>query len=125
MARTFNINLTNKSIVTVTKSAASRLKTLLKLAQKKDSNRDGILISTRQRGCNGHSYKMDYTTRFQCKENMEKVISDGVNIFIDNKSLFTLIGCEVDYENQATYSGFVFNNPNAKGNCGCGESFNI
>ena len=114
----------NKSVVTLTNSAAAKLSNMMRLARKINEDRDGVIISTRQRGCNGHSYKMDYTTRFQSKDLMERIDVKGVTLFIDNKSLMRLIGCEVDYVDSSLYSGFVFNNPNAKGSCGCGESFN-
>ena len=114
-----------KSVVTLTKAASIKLQNQLKMAKKVDPNRDGIIIGTRTRGCNGHTYKMNYTTRFEKKTNMEKVLIDNTPLYIDNKSLFTLIGSEIDYKDDQLFSGFIFNNPNAKGNCGCGESFNI
>lgn len=114
-----------KSIVTLTKSAAFKIKNQLEIAKKIDPTRDGIIIGTRTRGCNGHTYKMDYTTILEEKNNMEKVLIDDITLYINNKSLLTLIGCEIDYKDDKLFSGFIFNNPNAKGNCGCGESFNI
>ena len=36
-----------------------------------------------------------------------------------------LIATKMDYVNNKIESGFVFNNPNEKGRCGCGESFHI
>lgn len=115
----------NKCVLNVTKSAANRLKNMLLLAMKVDENRDGIVISTRQRGCNGHSYKMDYTTRFITKSSLQKATDGHFPLYVDNKSMMTLIGCTVDYQDTDIYSGFVFTNPNAKGSCGCGESFNV
>ena len=49
----------------------------------------------------------------------------GVKIFIDSKALMTLIGTEMDYTSDKLTSEFVFNNPNVKGTCGCGESFSV
>ena len=50
---------------------------------------------------------------------------EGVKIFIDRKALMHVIGTEMDYVEDKLSSGFIFNNPNIKGTCGCGESFNI
>ena len=62
------------------------------------------------------------------KENssdFEFVESKGVKIFIEPKATMFLIGSEMDYMNDKLSSRFVFNNPNEKSSCGCGESFNI
>ena len=49
----------------------------------------------------------------------------GVTVLIDSKAQLTLLGTEMDYETDQLKSEFVFNNPNIKGTCGCGESFSI
>jgi iron-sulfur cluster assembly protein len=49
----------------------------------------------------------------------------GVTLFVDSKALMFLIGTEMDYVEDKLQSGFVFNNPNEKGRCGCGESFRV
>jgi iron-sulfur cluster assembly accessory protein len=46
-------------------------------------------------------------------------------LFIDNRSLMTIIDTEMDYEDDEIVSEFVFNNPNSRGKCGCGESFKV
>lgn len=49
----------------------------------------------------------------------------GVKVFIDAKAQLTLLGTEMDYQEDKLTAEFVFNNPNIKGTCGCGESFNV
>lgn len=49
----------------------------------------------------------------------------GVKIFIDAKAQLTLLGTEMDFVEDTLSSEFVFNNPNIKGTCGCGESFSL
>ena len=49
----------------------------------------------------------------------------GLNIFIDPMSLQYLNGTKVDYIESFQYTGFHFENPNAKSTCGCGSSFTI
>ncbi len=48
-----------------------------------------------------------------------------MKVIIDSKSLVYLDGTELDYKKEGLNEGFEFNNPNAKGECGCGESFNV
>lgn len=77
----------------------------------------------KQRGCNGLSYVLDYAV---AKDKMdEEVLQDGVRIIIDKKAQLSLLGTEMDFVENKLSSEFVFNNPNIKGTCGCGESFSI
>ena len=58
-------------------------------------------------------------------QNYEVIISKGVKVFIEPSATMFLIGSEMDYSKDKLTSRFVFNNPNEKSSCGCGESFNI
>lgn len=69
------------------------------------------------------TYYLDYA---KCKGvSDEEVVQDGVRVFIEKKAQLTLLGTEMDYVEDKLTSEFIFNNPNIKGTCGCGESFNI
>ncbi|CAG9808498.1 unnamed protein product [Chironomus riparius] len=108
-----------RAAITLTPSAVQRVKELL------DGKNEfiGLKIGVRQRGCNGLSYTLDYTAT---KDKMdEEVLQDGVRIIIDKKAQLSLLGTEMDFVESKLASEFVFNNPNIKGTCGCGESFNI
>ena len=58
-------------------------------------------------------------------EGSEEVSDKGVRVWVEPKALFHVVGTVMDFETTALVSEFKFNNPNAKGECGCGESFNV
>ena len=101
--------------LTLTPSAVKKIKRLLK------DKPEHVGVWTR--GCNGLSYTLEYTKTKGDSD--EEVIQDGVRVFIEKKAQLTLLGTEMDYVEDKLSSEFVFNNPNIKGTCGCGESFNI
>ncbi|HAG52445.1 MAG TPA: iron-sulfur cluster assembly protein IscA [Alphaproteobacteria bacterium] len=80
-----------------------------------------IRLGTRTKGCAGVSYKVEFGDMVEMGDELIEI--DGLKILIDNKSLIYLIGLRVDFKETELESGFVFENPNKKGECGCGESF--
>ena len=108
------------SAMTVTDAAAEHVKALL--AQRGKAT-VGVRIGVRTAGCSGLSYTLEYADE---KGDYDEVVEDkGVTILIDPKAAMFLIGTEMDYVEEELSSGFVFNNPNEKGRCGCGESFHV
>ena len=105
--------------LTLTPSAVNKIKQLLK----DKPEHVGVKVGVWTRGCNGLSYTLEYTKTKGDSD--EEVIQDGVRVFIEKKAQLTLLGTEMDYVEDKLSSEFVFNNPNIKGTCGCGESFNI
>ena len=71
-------------------------------------------------GCSGYEYKMEIDSPAAEDEVFEK---NGARVLLDAKSIHHLDGTEMDYKDELMQSGFVFNNPNVKGTCGCGTSF--
>lgn len=112
-------NIPSRAAIILTESAVSRAKELLKA--KPDAM--GLRIGVRTRGCNGLSYTLDYAK--EKKKMDEEVNQDGVKLLIDPKAQLTLLGTEMDFVRDKLSSEFIFNNPNIKGTCGCGESFNV
>ena len=83
----------------------------------------GVKLSTPRRGCSGLAYSVDYVT----EENRfdEKIETPGGAFYVDGASILYLIGSIMDWREDDFAAGFVFDNPNAKGSCGCGESFTV
>lgn len=81
----------------------------------------GVRLSTPRRGCSGLAYSVDYVTQELAFD--EKIVTDGGILYIDGASVLYLIGSTMDWVEDDFTAGFVFTNPNAKGSCGCGESF--
>ncbi|MEN9288823.1 MAG: hypothetical protein RL317_446 [Pseudomonadota bacterium] len=83
----------------------------------------GVKLSTPRRGCSGLAYSVDYVTDANSFD--ERIETPGGLFFIDGASVLYLVGSTMDWQEDDFTAGFVFNNPNAKGTCGCGESFTI
>ncbi|MGO4169359.1 iron-sulfur cluster assembly accessory protein [uncultured Novosphingobium sp.] len=83
----------------------------------------GVRLSTPRRGCSGLAYSVDYVS--EEKPFDEKIETPGGIFYIDGASVLYLIGSIMDWKEDDFTAGFVFENPNAKGSCGCGESFTV
>jgi iron-sulfur cluster assembly protein len=83
----------------------------------------GVKLSTPRRGCSGLAYSVDYITEANSFD--ERIETPGGLFFIDGGSVLYLVGSTMDWVEDDFTAGFVFNNPNAKGTCGCGESFTV
>ena len=83
----------------------------------------GVKLSTPRRGCSGLAYSVDYVTEANPMD--ERIETAGGTFFVDGGSILYLIGSIMDWREDDFAAGFVFENPNAKGACGCGESFTV
>ncbi|KAJ2080643.1 Iron-sulfur assembly protein 1 [Coemansia sp. RSA 988] len=106
--------------LTLTQSAVKRLKELQTKGAEEEHNKT-LKIGIQGKGCSGNAYTLSWVDA--PKKFDEKVTQDGVTVLIDSKALLTLIGTEMDWFEGKLASQFIFNNPNIKGACGCGESF--
>ena len=106
--------------VTLTPAAEARVTELMAQAPE---GAIGVKLSTPRRGCSGLAYSVDYVTDPVAFD--EKIETPGGTFFIDAASVLYLIGSTMDWQEDDFAAGFTFANPNAKGACGCGESFTV
>ena len=102
--------------LTLTASAEQRIADLM---AKAPADAVGVKLSTPRRGCSGLAYSVDYVTEAVPFD--EKIDTPGGTFFVDGGSILYLIGSRMDWVEDDFTAGFVFENPNAKGACGCGE----
>ncbi|EPZ32389.1 hypothetical protein ROZALSC1DRAFT_28829 [Rozella allomycis CSF55] len=115
----------SKKLLTLTPNAVKRLIELQK-------PNELVRINVKNRGCSGLTYTLDYTKdKGKFDELVEQDgkqnsgIQPGVKVLIDSKAIFSVVGSEIDFVEDKLSSQFVFNNPNVKGSCGCGQSFMV
>ena len=106
--------------VTLTAGAEQRITDLM---AKAPADAIGVKLSTPRRGCSGLAYSVDYVTE-EVKFD-EKITTPGGVLYIDGASVLYLVGSVMDWVEDDFTAGFTFENPNAKGACGCGESFMV
>lgn len=125
----------------ITPTAAARIQFLLNQHNSSGGDPDGnhaggIRLGTKKRGCNGLSYTLNYAYddhkhKYPRDEAMTITLDvpdlpgDGLKVFVEPMALMAIIGTTMDFEDDEMSSEFTFTNPNSKGECGCGESFNV
>jgi len=111
---------TRPAALTLTASAEARIAHLMEEAPE---GVIGVKLSTPRRGCSGLAYSVDYVTVADPFD--EKIETPGGAFYVDGGSILYLIGSVMDWVEDDFTAGFTFQNPNAKGACGCGESFTV
>lgn len=106
--------------LTLTPAAEARIANLMANAPE---GAIGVKLSTPRRGCSGLAYSVDYVT--EAAKFDERIETPGGLFFVDGASVLYLVGSTMDWQEDDFTAGFVFENPNAKGACGCGESFTV
>jgi iron-sulfur cluster assembly protein len=104
--------------VSLTESAARRVRSFL---EKRGGV--GLRLAVKTSGCSGMAYALEFADHAESED--LQFDSHGVTVLIDPRSLPYLDGTELDFVREGLNEGFRFNNPNAKGQCGCGESFAV
>jgi len=105
--------------ISLTESAATRIRTFLAAR----GHGVGLRLGVRKTGCSGFAYVVNYA---DAQQTDDVVFEDrGVRVFVDPSSLKLIDGTIVDFVKQGLNEAFRFQNPNVKGECGCGESFSV
>ena len=110
-----------KNLLSITSNAVTQIKKIMTIAPE---GMDSIVIGVDKSGCSGYAYKLDFGNSNNLK-NFETIHQDGAKILIDPKATMFLLGSVMDYRQDKLSSRFIFDNPNEKSTCGCGESFSI
>lgn len=106
--------------ITLTAAAVQRIASLMAAAPEGTA---GVRLSTPKRGCSGLAYSIDYVAAPKPLD--EAIATPSGTLFVDGGSILYLIGSVMDWVEDDFTAGFTFQNPNAKGSCGCGESFTV
>ena len=105
--------------VSLTPSAAERVRSFLE----KRGSGVGLRLGVKKTGCSGFAYVVNYADEVAASD---VVFEDqGVKVIVDADSLRYVDGTEIDFVRQGLNEAFKFRNPNVRGECGCGESFNV
>jgi len=107
--------------IQVSETAAKRIRVLM---AKQGLAEGGLRVGIKGGGCSGLSYTFAWETAARVGD---EVIEgpENTKVFVDKKSLIYLNNTILDYDTSLMSKGFVFQNPNAKGTCGCGTSFTV
>jgi iron-sulfur cluster assembly protein len=105
--------------ISLTDAAADRVRSYIE----KRENNLGLRLGVTPTGCSGYSYVINYAEEIG---DDDVIFEDkGVKVVIDPEALALIDGTEVDFVKNGLNEAFSFRNPNIKGECGCGESFNV
>ena len=109
------------NVLSITSNASEQIK---KIISEAPNGIDSVVIGVDKSGCSGYAYKLDFCKSSEFK-NFEIINQDGAKVLIDPKATLFLLGSVMDYREDKLSSRFVFDNPNEKSTCGCGESFSV
>ena len=105
--------------ITLTQSAADRVRDYL---QRRGSG-IGLRLGVKKTGCSGFAYVINYADEVAPDDVIFE--DSGVAVVVDTESLKLIDGTEVDFVKEGLNEAFKFRNPQAAGECGCGESFSV
>jgi iron-sulfur cluster assembly accessory protein len=109
--------------LSLTETAAKEIKRMFDENDTLDASNTLLRVGVKGGGCSGFEYSLDFVQ--EKAENDEAFESQGVQVICDTSSMPYIDGTELDFKDELMGRGFVFNNPNATGGCGCGTSFSV
>ena len=110
------------AMITLSETAAKEIRTIIQ-NEELDLAKIRLRVGVKGGGCSGFSYLLDLTE--SAKETDETFEHHGIKVVCDPKSLLYLNGTTIDFREELSARGFVFQNPNATSSCGCGSSFHV
>jgi iron-sulfur cluster assembly protein len=116
-----NTKVDTNSTITITEKALKQVRQIME--ENNIPENYALRISVKGGGCSGFTYNLGFDG--DEKDGDTFFESDNLKIVTDGKSLFYLMGTELDFSDGLNGRGFIFNNPNAAKTCGCGESFGV
>ena len=105
--------------ISLTASAADRVRDFLS----RRGTGIGLRLGVKKTGCSGFAYVVNYADELSAGDTVFE--SGGVKVIVDGEALELVDGTIIDFVRDGLNEAFKFRNPNAKGECGCGESFNV
>jgi iron-sulfur cluster assembly protein len=105
--------------ITITPAASERMRHFLA----RTPAAAGVRFGVKRTGCSGFAYVVDLAEAMDDGDQLVEV--DGLPLIVNDKSLALVQGTVIDFQRQGLNASFVFHNPNATGECGCGESFTV
>lgn len=106
-------------VISLTDRAADRVRHLMEIRP----GAAGVRVWIKEGGCNGMAYQVDYADEAPLGDDV--IETPGGRVFVDPKAVMYILGSQMDYSEDKFFSGFLFQNPNESGRCGCGESFSV
>ena len=111
--------------IRLTELAAKQVREYMNKAENPESNY--LFVGVKGGGCSGLTYVLDLRDEGSAPvaDTDEVFESRDIVVVCDLKSYMVgnMAGTEVDFQDGMSGRGFVFNNPNAKQQCGCGSSY--
>jgi len=104
--------------ITLTENAARHIR-----KQVEKAGGIALKLGVKKVGCSGLAYTFDIATEIGPED--ERFVSHDAQVLIERRNLPFLDGTSVDFVRKGLNESFRFDNPNAKSECGCGESFNV
>lgn len=105
--------------ISLTDKAANRVRDYLA----RNSQAVGLRLGVKKTGCSGYAYTVDYADTVGADDVV--VEAQGVRLIVAAASLPLIDGSRIDFVREGLNEKFAFENPNATGQCGCGESFSV